>query len=454
MYAIGFTEVLFVLVAFLLFYKFNLNKTFISKLFKGILIYLPLTDQDFEKLIEIKKSKTEKAKGMIRSCAMDEFTQKTKDPNFFNFNFIVTFFLCNIFVVILNEVKNFILVMVNIKELDADFSFNIIASFSFVTFILFVYMYLNDIFKYSFWNYDSKAFYASFIISSVVFYVIELLQPDALGMNLESVNKIVNDRFEKITEKASSHYQMTLSSTENRLRIFYAIIFGLFIGILFKSSMRLAYFDNFLMMTEAKDIKIDKSFNSKRIAFIVKIKLLLNIFILFSLIDTLVKSPLKFIFGKYYLLVYIAMIIISIAVELCLGIYILWYNSFFFHLQVYTQVVSFSSTGNKNNLFSHRYIVNETNSRFWSITLHLFSLIFYPLLLSVILYSRSQLPQYLYERISFKEVYTIKNIEFKVYFFENLIYVITLAFAFTKGVISNANVFYMKATNQLHNSIY
>jgi hypothetical protein len=57
MHQIVSTEIIILLTSFIIYYKFHYERKFISLLFKKVVIYLPLTDNDYEQLIQIKKDK-------------------------------------------------------------------------------------------------------------------------------------------------------------------------------------------------------------------------------------------------------------------------------------------------------------------------------------------------------------------------------------------------------------
>ena len=50
-------DLIFLLVSFFIFYKLKFEKKFISFIFKEIIIYLPLTEDDYKNLLSIKKEK-------------------------------------------------------------------------------------------------------------------------------------------------------------------------------------------------------------------------------------------------------------------------------------------------------------------------------------------------------------------------------------------------------------
>ena len=104
MYQIVSTEIIILLSSFLIFYKFRFEKKIICFLFKKVVIYLPLTDKDFEQLIQVKKEKNKNIKGIVRSCEIEEYVDKAQDEKFFKFDFIVIFYLCNLKNVFFNEI--------------------------------------------------------------------------------------------------------------------------------------------------------------------------------------------------------------------------------------------------------------------------------------------------------------------------------------------------------------
>ena len=57
----------------------KLQKKFISFILSKISIYLPLTDDDYQKLLAIKKDKSQKTMGIVRSCELPEYTISTTE---------------------------------------------------------------------------------------------------------------------------------------------------------------------------------------------------------------------------------------------------------------------------------------------------------------------------------------------------------------------------------------
>ncbi len=448
MYQIVSTEIIILLSSFLIFYKFRFEKKFICFLFKKVVIYLPLTDKDFEQLIQVKKEKNKNIKGIVRSCEIEEYVDKAQNEKFFKFDFIVIFYLCNLTTVFFNEIKNIILSVFFKEDVITVNTFNIISSFVLISFCYFVYMNLRfHIFKEGFSkSKEVKSFYENFIISFTLFFIIQKMNENFFNINYTSVLEIVNDRIYSIL----SHFEFSFKNEKNLvsktlIQIFFSFIFGIFISILFRPAMRFAYFDHFLLMVceNPEDEKIRVS----KLELFIKFKSVINIFSLFLLLDPLTN----YIFDNFTLIKPYSNVIIFLSLfinyilELICGINEIWYVAFMFHAQNYNEIVNFSKNPSKDKLLIHRNYINSVNSRFWEIISHIFYLVFIPILILISLYSRANIIQTLIFH---------KQIELKKYFLEIILYIVLLSFAIAKGVIENGFLFYVILMNIVHVPLY
>ena len=79
--------------------KLKLNKKFITWILKGVTIYLPPIDKDYELICELKKDKTQnrKANAIVRVCQVEEYIELAKDENYDEIDLISIFYLSSIF---------------------------------------------------------------------------------------------------------------------------------------------------------------------------------------------------------------------------------------------------------------------------------------------------------------------------------------------------------------------
>ena len=86
-------------------YKLKFQKFIISLLFRKQVVYLPLTDDDFKKLMELAKENKENKtqdKVLIRSCEFKEYCEKSQSKKYFDFDFLVFIYFCNFVIYFFN----------------------------------------------------------------------------------------------------------------------------------------------------------------------------------------------------------------------------------------------------------------------------------------------------------------------------------------------------------------
>lgn len=447
MYQIVSWEIIFLLISFLLFYRFKFEKKFICRLLNKIVIYLPLTDNDYKQFLSQKKDKSKGISGMIRSCELSEYTAKTTEEKYLEFDLVVLFYLCNLFIIILNEIKQIIFLAVfNEKE---ENKFNIISSFSFITFVYFIYLMMKKhIFIRGWISRDAKIFYLVTVLSSLGFYLVELYLPFVFKINYDKINEIANDRLNSLIAQLNANIDFgnyhDISSKE-LLQLFFSALFGLFSGLLFRPTMRTAYFDEFLISTSEKKALTGDNKDLNRMGVIARIKAVINMFIFFLLLDNLFYDPMGYYFENKgtWKKTYLVILCLSFIFELGCGIYCFWYTAFMFHLQNYTEILKFEKEPTQQNLIYNRTYINYMNKQFWEISLFLFYISFAPLLIFVSYYSRGDLLDLIFKG----------EAEFKRYFFETSLFVILVAFCFSKGVSLNSSIFYTLFKKQFLGSV-
>ena len=447
MHQIVSTEIIILLTSFIIYYKFHYERKFISLLFKKVVIYLPLTDNDYEQLIQIKKDKNKNIQAIVRSCEIDEYALKAQDENFYKFDLIVLFYLCNLTTVLINEIKNIFIAVFLKEDIISVNTFNVISSFVLISFTYFIYLNLRFfIFKEGFKKIEAKTFYVNFTICFISFLLIQIYKEEFLNFNYNSVLEIINDRIYSIL----SYTEYTFKNEKNMLskihiQILFSIIFSLYTSILYRPSMRYSYFDHFLLM--ACDKAEDENIKNSKLELVIKFKSICNIFSLFLLLEPISNFLFDYfnIFKTYSNAIIIIFLFISSILELICGIHEIWYIGFMFHTQNYNEILKFSKNPSKEQLKYHRLYMTLVNTRFWDIISHIFYLVFIPILILICYFSRSNIIQ----TLIFK-----KKLELKKYLLEDILYIILLSFSFAKAIIQNGNLFYTIFMKIIHVPLY
>jgi len=425
-------DLIFLLVSFLIFYKLKFEKKFIRFIFKEIIIYLPLTEDDYKKLLSIKKEKkNSNVKGIIRSCDMNEYVYKSDEKNFLEFDVIILFYLCNLTCIILNTCKNFIVNKIYFQKnnnennnfLNNNNNFNIISSFILVNFSYILYNNIKKLFQS---KSNKKTFIINFIFSFLIFFLIQYFNEKFFSLNYSNTIEILNDRINSILSHSNISfvtYDEFKYINKLNLKIFYSLIFSLYFSIFFKSNSRMSYFDHFLLLACEKAELPDNIVRFK-LEYVIKLRSIINIFLIFCLIDPLLKNPLN-LSNK----ILISIIFILMFIEMLCGKYILWYSAFMFNVNNYSNCVNFAKNPSKEKYVENKIIVNYRNSQFWEIMLSLFENCFYGFLIY----------------LNF-----ICKFQGKKYFFENILYIILIAYVLCRALWENVVFFYSIFTKKVH----
>ena len=116
-------------------------------------------------------------------------------------------------------------------------------------------------------------------------------------------------------------------------------------------------------------------------------------------------------------------------IEILCGKYIMWYSAFMFNVNNYSNCVNFAKNPSKEKYVENTIIVNYRNSQFWEIMLSLFENCFYGLLIY----------------LNF-----ICKFQGKKFFFENILYIILIAFILCRALWENLIFFYSIFTKKVH----
>ena len=441
MYTIITWEVFLLLVSFVLFYKLKLEKKFISLIFHKMTIYLPLTDGDYEKLLSIKKDKTQKSLGIVRSCEIDEYITNTNEETYYDFDIIVLFFLCNIFTLLINEFKvvlqHYLLYSSSIfGEPSEETSFNIISSFAFITFGYYLYIAIRKhVFKT---KRDSTISLFIFSLAFALMLSVLVFKEEVINIDYKSVIDVVNDRVNKIITAMKTELISYDSIKPLHIKIFFASVFAMTISSLYRSAMRNAYFDHFILISSEKN-EADLS----KLHYVLKSKLILSIFNVFILIDPLFINFFDMKSMKGFV-TYFSILFIGFIVEFILAAYMNWYSAFMFHVQNYAEMIRFSKDPSKRNLMIVRQYIGFINSKFWEVMISEFFLIYCPLFAVIAMLSRGRIVDGLMNG----------KLVFRTGFFECCIYFVLMGIMMAKGVMSNGYMFYLMITKKLKCAIY
>ena len=184
-------EFLGIFVVFYVTYKLKLQKYIISFLFKDQVVYLPLTDDDFNQLMKLKqeyKDNKKETKVLIRSCQFTEYSEKSQSSKYLDFDFLIFLYLCNFVITLGNVIYQILRLAILGKEKSPflinekgnnnttptieNLNFNLYLTISFIIYI--IYRELKKyIFSYGFTSKAAIRFYICFLLSFCLFYLNE-----------------------------------------------------------------------------------------------------------------------------------------------------------------------------------------------------------------------------------------------------------------------------------------
>lgn len=466
-------ELIILLFNFIIFYKLKFGKKFIIQLFNKIRIYLPFNEEDYKNIIKLKKEKNKEGEnGIIRSADIIEYTRKSTDEKYLEFEFFVIFYLVNVSTMLMYEFKNFLEIYFAHKfeyNINDKLNFNIVTSFSLISFVYIIYYLLrNQIFLKGFFSIESRIFYGLFIISFSIIYIIFLYYPEIFNIRYSEILQTVNDRFSKITfelnKQANFEVNIKLGffgkkfGTENGIKIYYSFIFAVIFSILYRPCMRSAYFDHFMIATFQEKL-LDKNLQSstelKKILYSIKGKIILVILELYLLLEPLFYKPFLETEKSQAMSIfkYLSIIGIVFIIEFYLDIYYFWHQAFIFNMQNYEEIMKFNRNPSEKALSVNNGIIKFINGRFWNIFLHLFILIFFPIFIYFSFIFRNNLFYILFSK---KDTFDIQetNAYIKKSFFECSLFFILLAFIAAKVFISFGRLFYLLISGTKKKDLY
>lgn len=466
-------EFLGIFIVFYVTYKLKLQKYIISFLFRNQVIYLPLTDNDFNQLLQLSKEyKDNKKEGkvLIRSCEFKEYSEKSQSIRYLDLDFLIFLYFCNfvitvsntlykiLYIVIFGHEKSPFLISENPKNnndiSDKDINFNLYLTISFI-----IYMIYREIgkyiFAYSFMSKAAKEFYMCFIVCFGIFFCNEYFNEKLFNLNYDAACDIINNRIDLILTQSNINFNFNLEKIH--VKVFFSFIFGLISGIFLRATERGAYFDNFFCnVSNSSQYSLSqptKTYSSEnegkneiQIEYIAKIKSIISILVLTLLLEPLLDNFLEVVNINTYLKK-LVIIFIALLVEFILGFYILWYAYFMFSVQNYQKIMEFVKNPNSKYLNNHKNIVNFINENAWDVLSHVFINCFVPFYIFICYSNQINI---------FNKISKIneKDIALNTGLLDNILFIVFLAFQFSKGIIENVIFYYRLITKEKYLTIF
>ena len=472
-------EFLGIFMTFYVTYKLKIQNKIISLLFHNQVIYLPLNNDDFKKLIDLnKEKKNNKRQGqiMIRSCTFQEYSEATPSKKFKDFDFLILIYFCNFVIYLFIYIQKIIRLLVVGKEKSPflleeknvddkpnnessyfEFNFSIYLTLSFVIYIIYREL-SNYVFSYSFFTKASKEFTLCFIACFSIFYSIEYYYEKLFNLNYESACKIVNNRIDLILTHAKSNF--TLEITKNHMKIFFSILFGLISSIFLRSSERGAYFDNFFCnLSKTSQLNQNNQGNKQPynteylstkdiyLEYISKIKSIVNILIIAIILNPVFDNFLEVI-NINSGIKKIIIILILLNIDFIFGFFILWYAYFMYSVENYQEILKFAYKPTQQYLPYHQRNVSYINENAWDVLSHIFLNCFLPFYIFICYLNEINI------LTKYKEMENYTNIEFNKGFVDNILYVVFLGISFTKGIIENIIFYFRLFTREKHLALF
>ena len=394
----------------------KLNKKFYYFILKGTLIYLPPNDNDYQLIINLKKSKDSKNNAIIRSCDIKEYIEKSHDQNIVEVELILFFYITSF----INLINIEILKILKINNNDDTIS----ASFCLITLIYIIYSLFKNTFKNGYSSYNAMIFYSLFIFFMAISGLIVFFNHENLFVSIDYVNicKILNDRYERVLIQSDTINDHILCNN-TILKLFYIFIFSLISGLLYRPCARMAHFDNLLISDLTKLEKIDES-----LVFRTKIKIILSTSLLFIFIKPLLQDHISISFNNYMLFIIPAFLIYDMYLN---SKYIKQYSNVYL-LDNYRSMIEFCKSPDDLKVNKLRNNMKILNENFWSIFLNLIYLTFLPILTYTFYISRS----------NFIQIGMKNKIDA---FLESITYIYLLCLIIGKSIISLGYIFFSQS---------
>lgn len=434
-----------IIVMVILFKIFKLSSYLISYILKEVKIILPLNKDDCLMLKEKQKQMKNKIVTSVRSCEVAEYVE-VKNDSFTQKSEFLTFF-------------TFISIMANLawtldNYLGYQAKLNIASSLSFLVFIYVIYTCISG--SHNTKRNFSLLFFALCIVlySSLYLDQIGLVSfPKIINFKYNETCKHFNSKLNDIMTSSPDDYKALFSfkCTYIGLKIGYIGIFSFITASLYKAITREAYYeysfthqndDHFNIGVLYKTVfAIDEnkskssflnSFSYRKLKVLYKIKMILCLIIFALLVDFISYDELSG-FIQIPQLIYQSIILVLICIEILLGLSFIRYKSMSYLGVLYPLIHNFQYN-DEQTLQMLKIHMNNHNDSFWGIYDSYIILALCPLLAFLTFINRSDL---------FSTDYSLFDVVFKKYIFENIFYIILLSFYFTKGVLNHIYIFYI-----------
>ncbi len=457
-------------------YKLKFQKFIISLLFRKQVVYLPLTDDDFKKLMELAKENKENKtqdKVLIRSCEFKEYCEKSQSKKYFDFDFLVFIYFCNFVIYFFNIIYKIFNAIILRKEKtpfllneeknqdnndgsNKELYISVYLCLSFIIYIIFrelsKYVFING-----FFGRFAKEFYLCFIFSFSLFFLNEYYNPKLFNLNYESSRNIINNRIDLILEKANANFDVDVKIIH--IKVFFSILFALISSVFLRCSQRGAYFDNFFCnFSKSTQLSIvnnphsSSSYDSQKsekselnLEYIPKIKSIANIIILAIIFNPILDNFLEVLYINSCLKK-VFIIFILLTIDFILGFFILWYSYFMFMVQNYQEIMKFARMPNKQYLLHHQRSVDFINENAWDTLSHIFLNCFLPFYMFICYLNEIDI----FENLNNKNKEGNSEEGYNKGFIDNALFVIFLAILFSKGFIQNLIFYYRLITKEKH----
>ena len=456
-------------------YKLKFQKFIISILFRNQVVYLPLTDEDFKKLMELSKENKEnktQEKVIIRSCEFKEYSEKSQSRKYLELDFLVFIYFCNFVIYFFNMIYKIFRLIVLGKEKtpfllneeqkednndtsSIEFNISIYLCLSFIIYI--IYRELSkSIFINGFFGRFAKDYYLCFIFCFSLFFFNEYYNEKLFNLNYESSQKIINNRIHLILSQANAHFDIDIQKMH--IKIFYSLLFALISSIFLRCSQREAYFDNlFCNFSNTPKFNMPSNnltnYNSEKsdgriahLEYFSKIKSILNTLVLLIILNPLLDNFLEVmrIDTEIKKLVIIFLLLFT---DFIFGFYIIWFAYFMFSVQNYQEIMKFVKWPKQEYLKYHQKNVDFINENAWEVLSHVFLNCFVPFYLFICYLNEINI----FEKINMKDKENNSNeIQFNNGFVDNVLFIVFLGTLFAKGFVQNIIFYYRLIIKEKH----
>ena len=255
---------------------------------------------------------------------------------------------------------------------------NLASSFALITITYLINSQLKKVFKNGYMSFDAKTIYLVFIFS----FLLSLLflsynNENFLNLNYKNMCVLIDSRIEKIYNFNNVSYSSSCNSSI--LNLFFSFCLAITISSFYFTSVRTGHIDTIVMKTFEK--------LNYRTGIVIKIKQILNIFILICLINPLFKNYLLDYGQVNDMLFYQILLPILVILELILSLVSLKYQSYVYLEQNYLELMEYNPQSSNYQLLKTKIIY--INDKFWILISEFIYFSYLPLLLYLFFINRS-----------------------------------------------------------------